>query len=83
MWINGTEKNSQSSNIWTRMYRELKTFQNIQYMEAMDYAKIVLKQLVGNNLKLELYLSPYTKWFPDGVVKCRAVNKSKGSEERT
>ena len=28
-------------------------------MEGMNYSKIVLKQLVGNNLKLEPYLNPY------------------------
>ena len=49
-------------------------------MEGMDYSKIVLKQLVGNNLKLEPYLNPYIQM--NGVVKWRAQNKIQKNQKK-
>lgn len=52
------KKKSQNSNIGTRIYHVLKTFEDVQYGKD-GLLKNSIETTVGNNLKLEPYLNSY------------------------
>lgn len=59
MWIIETEKKFPEQQYMNKNISWVKDISEHSIWKQMDYAKIVLKQVVGNNLKLEPYLNPY------------------------